>query len=118
MVDHRQGLLAALADRTVPDASRYGKIIFSESGQLLRFEEKQPGAGAINAGIYLLRDHLVKTFSSARPLSFEKDVFPKLLTEGRLIRSQVTQAAFLDIGTPETIRLAEAFITENEDQFA
>ena len=103
---------------TVPDTSRYGRIICSEAGRLIRFEEKQPGKGAINAGVYLFKEQLVNRFPTTRPLSFEQDVFPKLLGDSHLIQATVTQAPFLDIGTPDSLVLAEDFIKQNKNQFA
>ncbi|OLE45615.1 MAG: hypothetical protein AUI36_22515 [Cyanobacteria bacterium 13_1_40CM_2_61_4] len=95
------------------DAARYGTLAFDESRRLLRFEEKRPGAGVINAGVYLLKPELLTRFPSARPLSFEKDVFPSLLAGGARLRVHATDAPFLDIGTPESLALAESFICEN-----
>jgi D-glycero-alpha-D-manno-heptose 1-phosphate guanylyltransferase len=103
---------------TVPDTSRYGRIVCSKTGQLLRFEEKCPGAGAINAGVYILKQQLVNSFPATRPLSFEKEVFQKLLNESHRIQAKLTEAPFLDIGTPDSVVLAEDFIKQNKEQFA
>jgi D-glycero-alpha-D-manno-heptose 1-phosphate guanylyltransferase len=104
--------------RAVPDASRYGTLATGPSGELLRFEEKRPGRGVINSGIYLLRHALVREFPDRMPLSFEKDVFPGWLAKGLRLQTVVTDAPFLDIGTPESLPLAESFITENQRFFA
>jgi D-glycero-alpha-D-manno-heptose 1-phosphate guanylyltransferase len=109
---------AVVVGVAVPDTSRYGKIIFDGSGRLLRFEEKMPGQGPINAGIYFLKDSLARTFQTSRPLSFEKDVFPQLLARSANIKVNVAQAPFLDIGTPESVVLGEAFVQKNQDHFA
>jgi NDP-sugar pyrophosphorylase family protein len=96
------------------DASRYGRIAFDGAGRLRSFQEKIPGAGVINAGIYFFKPSAVAKFPRQSPLSFEKDVFPKLLAENvKLIVSQ-TSAPFLDIGTPESLPQAEAFIASVE----
>jgi D-glycero-alpha-D-manno-heptose 1-phosphate guanylyltransferase len=113
--DSVEGLVIGV---TVPDTSRYGRIICSQSGRLIRFEEKQPGKGAINAGVYVFKEQLVNRFPATRPLSFEKDVFPKLLVDSHVIQTNVTQTPFLDIGTPDSIVLAEDFIEQNKNQFA
>lgn len=102
----------------VPDTSRFGKIVFDSSDRLLRFEEKQPGQGAINAGIYFLQQALLPAFPPRRPLSFEKDIFPELLHRSANLRVNVTDAPFLDIGTPESVVLADSFIQSNRAQFA
>ena len=45
------------------------------------FNEKKPGAGVINAGVYLFRTPTIGQFPDKTPLSFETDVFPALITE-------------------------------------
>ncbi|MBI5773313.1 MAG: nucleotidyltransferase family protein [Verrucomicrobia bacterium] len=118
---------AALADdslggviigREVPDTSRYGTIISHADGTLARFEEKRPGRGLINAGVYLFRHSLVEKFPAQTPLSMEKEIFPALLARGVRFKVLATSAPFLDIGTPESLPQADGFIAENRGQFA
>ena len=101
----------------VADASRYGTLAIGPGGELRGFLEKRPGRGVINAGIYLLRDSLVRQFPSALPLSFEQEVFPQLITRGVLLKVCAVEAPFLDIGTPESLRQAESFVEANRAQF-
>ncbi len=120
----------------VPDASRFGTISVNESngtgfqpanhaqarslrrcGELAGFSEKRPGAGVINAGIYLFRPSAILRFPHKTPLSFETDVFPELIAEKVRLKVCVTDAPFLDIGTPESLPLAEDFIRENAKFF-
>ena len=105
-----------IVTRPVSDTSRYGSVCADDSGRITAFEEKQPGAGQINAGVYLLRHEVLADFPEARPLSLERDVFPNLIEKG--LRAHVVESAFLDIGTPETLPQAEGFVTENKSQFA
>ena len=107
-----------MVTRTVSDTSRYGSVRADESGRITAFEEKHPGAGEINAGIYLLRHKVLTGFPKARPLSLERDVFPDLLGQSGGLISHRVETAFLDIGTPETLPQAEAFVTENQAEFA
>ena len=86
-------------------------------GQLLRFEEKQPGAGVVNTGVYLLREELLASFPRRQPLSFEQDVFPALTAQGASLRALRTGASWLDIGTPESMAQAEAFVQQNMNRF-
>jgi D-glycero-alpha-D-manno-heptose 1-phosphate guanylyltransferase len=94
----------------VRDASRYGRLDVAADGQLLRFSEKQPGAGVINAGVYLFRRKLLRRFPSQFPLSIEHDVFPSLLADGAKLMVHRCEAPFLDIGTPESVAQADAFV--------
>ncbi|MDE2681095.1 MAG: nucleotidyltransferase family protein [Verrucomicrobiota bacterium] len=104
--------------RAVPDTARYGSVHTDASDRITAFEEKQPGAGHINGGIYLLRHSVLESFPETRPLSLEREVFPNLLNKKNGLRAHPVEAAFLDIGTPKTLPQAEAFVTENQAQFA
>ena len=102
----------------VAEASRYGTLAIGPAGELLGFLEKRPGKGVINAGMYLLRDSLVRQFPGALPLSFEQEVFPQLVARGTLLKVCAVDAPFLDIGTPETLRQAESFVEQNRARFS
>lgn len=101
---------------SVPDASRYGRLDIAGDGRLLRFCEKQPGAGVINAGMYVFRRRLLAKFPAGCPLSMEHDVFPALLQAGARLVVHRCQAPFLDIGTPASIVEADAFIRRHFPQ--
>ena len=101
----------------VADASRYGTLAIGPAGELRGFIEKRPGKGVINAGVYLLRDSLVRQFPGTLPLSFEQEVFPQLIARGLLLKVCAVEAPFLDIGTPESLRQAESFVEQNRAQF-
>jgi D-glycero-alpha-D-manno-heptose 1-phosphate guanylyltransferase len=101
----------------VADASRFGTILQNAEGELTGFNEKKPGAGIINAGIYLFRTSAIDFFPDKTPLSFETEVFPALIAEKIRLKVCVTDAPFLDIGTPESLPLAEEFIRRNAEFF-
>jgi D-glycero-alpha-D-manno-heptose 1-phosphate guanylyltransferase len=106
--DPEDGRLLALH---VEDSSRYGNLRVDEQGYLAAFNEKVAGTGLINAGVYLLRARVLEHSSTKRPLSFETDLFPALLREGKRIRVDKVTAPFIDIGTESSLQEAEAFIT-------
>ena len=120
------GMISSLADPAISgailgvpmsDASRYGTVEHGPGGELEAFKEKRPGAGVINAGVYLFRASVLKSFPPREPLSFEKEVFPELAARKVRLKVCVTQAPFLDIGTPESLPQAEAFVRENANEF-
>ena len=111
-------LSGAVLGVPMTDASRYGTILQDAEGRLTGFREKQPGAGLINAGVYLFPAAVVDRFPRREPLSFETDVFPALIERGSRLKVCVTRAPFLDIGTPESLPLAEAFVRQNLEWFA
>jgi D-glycero-alpha-D-manno-heptose 1-phosphate guanylyltransferase len=106
-------IAGAILGVPVAEASRYGTILQNANGELAGFNEKKPGAGVINAGVYLFRAPTIGPFGNSRPLSFESDVFPGLIVQGVRLKVCVTDAPFLDIGTPESLPLAEEFIRRN-----
>ncbi len=110
-------MAGAILGVRVPDASRFGTISQNARGELAGFSEKKPGAGVINAGVYLFRSSVIGRFPKNLPLSFETDVFPALTTEKVRLKVCVTDAPFLDIGTPESLPLAEDFIRRNANRF-
>jgi NDP-sugar pyrophosphorylase family protein len=92
------------------DASRYGTLVVRAEGRLLSFQEKRPGPGLINAGVYVLKRRLRQAIPAGTPLSMERDVFPRWLAEGVDLRVVACPAPFLDIGTPESLEAAEGFL--------
>ena len=99
------------------DASRFGTLSQNAAGDLNGFNEKKSGAGNINAGVYLFRDSALKKFPTKLPLSFEIDVFPALINRGVRLKTVLSAAPFIDIGTPESLPQAESFIRKNLAQF-
>jgi len=97
---------------SVPDASRFGSLVYDEQKTLLQFAEKQSGKGVINGGVYLLRNKLVQQFPTNFPLSFEYDIFPSLLQQQICLKVHPVTAPFLDIGTPDSLAQAESFIRQ------
>jgi D-glycero-alpha-D-manno-heptose 1-phosphate guanylyltransferase len=78
------------------------------------FAEKRPGAGIINAGVYLFQRRLLEPFPLGVRLSMEEEVLPGLIARGARIFCEVAEnAPFLDIGTPESVVKAEGFIRGN-----
>ena len=80
-----------------------------EKEQVASFEEKRDasGAGWLNAGVYLLAEALLESIPPGRPVSIEREMFPKWT--GRAFYGFRCDGALLDIGTPERYARAEAF---------
>ncbi|MBI4664479.1 MAG: NTP transferase domain-containing protein [Verrucomicrobia bacterium] len=103
---------------SLENAARFGTLVLGPDNVLQGFQEKKPGTGVINAGVYLLRSGLVEKLPEQRPLSFEKEVFPRLIETNVRLKVVVADSPFLDIGTPESLPMAESFIQANRDWFA
>lgn len=114
---HNSGMDGALVGLQMKDASRYGSLSVGKTNELLGFIEKKPGPAIINAGLYILSDKLVKNIPKNRNLSFETDLFPTWLSEGKRFTVYPTEAPFLDIGTESSLPLAKSFISSNLEHF-
>ena len=101
----------------IDDAARYGSLDVDDRSILRGFSEKRPGAGLINAGIYLFRARLLASLASGR-LSMETDCFPRWLAAGARLGVVVAKAPFIDIGTPQSLSESSRFVQENKDMLA
>ncbi|MDD4951547.1 MAG: HAD-IIIA family hydrolase [Desulfovibrionaceae bacterium] len=105
-----QGADAAMLLVRVEDCSRFGRVLTEASGAVASFEEKggASGPGWINAGVYLFRRAFLERVLPQGPCSLELDVFPRLA--GRGLLGFLSQARFLDMGTPESLARAGEFV--------
>ncbi|OYT70945.1 MAG: hypothetical protein CFK52_09520 [Chloracidobacterium sp. CP2_5A] len=103
---------ATLVLVNVEDTRAYGVVELDDEGRIRGFYEKPESgvtsAKSINAGIYLLEPDVLDLIPEGREYSFEYDLFPRLLTSGLPLYGEVTDAYWLDIGTPERYRQANA----------
>lgn len=110
----KSGALATIAVTTIKDSERYGTVLFDNKGKIIKFHEKKNrGAGWINAGIYLLEPSILSAISPNKNVSIENEVFPDLVTEGKLFVFQV-KPPLLDMGTPEGLKNMESYLRQAE----
>jgi NDP-sugar pyrophosphorylase family protein len=109
VVLHRsQKAQATLAITEVSDTARYGSVILGQNGMIECFREKgHSGAGYINSGVYLMNRAVLESIPADRPTAIEHDVFPELIGHG--LYGYAVEGGFLDIGTPESYRMALEF---------
>lgn len=105
-----QDIDGAILGVRVADASRFGSLSTDSFGSLIGFREKQAGQGLINGGVYLFRKSILELVARSGPCSLEYDLFSEMIAKGARIRVIDTEAAFIDIGTPETVKQADAFV--------
>jgi mannose-1-phosphate guanylyltransferase len=95
---------ATIALYSVEDPSRYGAAELAKDNRILRFIEKptreKAPSNLINAGIYVLEPEIFDYIPSGRPVSIEREVFPKLAEEGKLY-GYPFDGLWIDIGEPE-----------------
>lgn len=111
LASHRSsGLPMTMVLRDVEDAGRYGRVVLDDRGRVVRFEEKRPDApaGLVNAGVYLFRRDLFDDAPACAVISLERDLMPGYLQKG--VGGFVTRGKFIDIGIPESYRMARDYI--------
>ncbi len=108
LIDFHQSNNAAISMALVrvPDPSRFGVADLDAESRVLRFLEKPQGIitpNTINAGIYILEPSVLKSIPSREKLSFEYDIFPKLLEKQARFYGYVMENTYWrDIGTLES----------------
>jgi len=92
----------------VEDAGRYGRVELDGEGRIIGFIEKDPdflGRSPVSAGVYLFSEAALDEIASGSASSLEHDVFGR--APSGTLAAFVGRFAFIDIGTPESLKLAE-----------
>jgi mannose-1-phosphate guanylyltransferase len=85
----------------VEEPSKYGVVVMEEAaGRVERFVDKPATfvGDKINAGIYLLNPSVLDRIQ-LKPTSFEKEIFPRIVTDEKLY-AMVLPGFWMDIGQP------------------
>lgn len=92
----------------VDDARAFGCVPTDGDGRVTGFVEKSasPVTNQVNAGCYVFRRRVVDEIPTGRVVSVERETFPALLEEGRLVVGYVDTAYWRDVGTPEALLAA------------
>lgn len=94
-----------------PDSGDCGLVFIDSSGRVMSFNEKTDVTGGyVNAGVYIMNKSLLNYIPEGRAFSMEYDFIPSVLH--RPCFGYVTNADFLDIGTPERYLQAYLFLKE------
>jgi NDP-sugar pyrophosphorylase family protein len=106
----RSGAAVTILCATVADAGRYGRVEVDRCGAVFGFAEKDSsfrGAALVNAGMYFVSAGFLDGIATSTATSLESDVFG-VMPPGSL--AAFTECGnFIDIGTPESLALADAF---------
>ena len=107
LVDHHRssGSDVTLYLTPVEDPRAYGLVPTDHQGRVTAFLEKPKTEAEIvtsniNAGCYVFTRRVIDTIPAGRPVSVERETFPGLLAEGRLVTGVVDSGYWLDLGTP------------------
>lgn len=115
------GAVATCTLARLDDASRFGTVLLDDNNKFLAgFREKSEdnhGPAWLNAGAYLLERNFIESIESGKPVSLEKEVFPKAISNGMKIACSKSHQPFYDIGTPGDFqRFSDLYKRWNHDR--
>lgn len=115
-VHEERGAEASIVLARVSQPVEYGVVLLSPDGRISGFREK-PSWGEVtnnlvNTGIYVLSPSVMELCPLGQKMDFAKDLFPRLLEEGRAFYGMETLAYWCDIGDPR------AYLRANRDSLS
>ena len=116
----QKGSEATMVLKSVENPLDFGIVITEEDGRISRFLEKpawgQVFSDTVNTGIYLLESSVMGEIPDPEDgeYDFSKELFPKLLDEGRPLFGYVTDDYWEDIGTLEQFAGAQRDVLDGK----
>lgn len=111
-----KGADVTIASVYVDDPTPYGVIEHDENDYATAFKEKPKPSEVvshyINAGIYIFNPEILEEIPAGRPVSVEREVFPRLLKGGKKLAVYKECSYWLDLGT------VEKYLQVHQDIFA
>ncbi len=102
-----KGAEASLLLKRMDIPLSYGVVVTDSDGRIVRFLEKptwsQVFSDTVNTGIYLLNPSVLR-LAEKLPCDFSKDIFPRLLEEGRPLFGYTSAGYWCDIGDLDAYR--------------
>ncbi len=110
---HRQRKAeATVALFASPEPWTGGVVETDATGRVTKFLEKpdrkEISTNLISAGILVLEPGVLELIPAGQFYDFGKDVFPRMLAEGRALYAMKPDAYIQDVGTPERLAKAQA----------
>jgi len=95
-----------IATTAVEDPSRYGVVDAGADGRVRRFVEKpkreEAPTNMINAGAWFVDPGVLSMIPPGVSVSFEREVFPRVLVGGQPFYAHAVEGYWIDMGTTET----------------
>lgn len=101
---HREARASVtIALHHVQDARPFGLVITERDGRVLEFREKpqDPIPGDVNAGTYIIDPAALAAWTPDRAISIEREIFPQVIATGGPVHGFISDAYWMDMGTPE-----------------
>jgi mannose-1-phosphate guanylyltransferase / phosphomannomutase len=113
-----KGSEATMVLKSVENPLDFGIVITEEDGRISRFLEKpawgQVFSDTVNTGIYLLESSVLDEIPAEGEYDFSKDLFPRLLEDGRPMYGYITEDYWEDIGTLEQYSVAQRDVLDGK----
>jgi mannose-1-phosphate guanylyltransferase/phosphomannomutase len=115
-----KGAEVSMVLKSVENPLDFGIVITEEDGRISRFLEKpawgQVFSDTVNTGIYLLEPSVMAEIPDPEQgeYDFSKELFPKLLEDGRSLYGFVTDAYWEDIGNLEQYARAQRDVLDGK----
>jgi len=97
------GAVITLALHPVDDPTSYGLVRRADDGTVLGFLEKPDPAeidtDEVSAGAYVIERQVLDLIPAGRPVSIEREVFPRVVGQG--LYGRRLEGYWMDIGTPQ-----------------
>ena len=104
------GSAATIALHHREDVSTSGMVVCDETGTITRFVEKpaphEQVSNLVNAGVYCLSPSVLDLIPGTGESDFGREIFPRMLREGRRLSGYILDADVLPVDTPELLAKA------------
>jgi len=103
--------LVTIAVHYREDVQTSGVVLFDREGRVQQFVEKPQGAvpgHLVNAGIYVCEPVILELIPDQVPCDFARDVFPRLLREGRELHALELDNWLIGVDTVEALERVNA----------
>jgi mannose-1-phosphate guanylyltransferase/phosphomannomutase len=105
-----RGALATIVLTRVENPLQYGIVITAPDGRITHFLEKpswsEVFSDTVNTGIYILEPEVLALIPAGKEFDFSRDLFPRLMEEGRPLYGYVATGYWKDVGDLIEYRLA------------
>jgi NDP-sugar pyrophosphorylase family protein len=92
-----------------------GVVTLDKDNRLLSFTEgKDKSNGYVNAGVYILDYQILDMIPLNVVSDFGRDIFPKLLKQGSLLKGYITNSFILAIDTQDALKMTEQVLNKGE----
>lgn len=111
---NNKGGIGTIALKTFELKLPYGLVDVGDDSRIVGFREKPSISFMVNAGVYVLEKEIFHYIPEGKISSLETDVFPKLISDGKVLNSYYEEAYWADIGTVSDFERADAEVLSRE----